>query len=100
MLGLERIQKLKRARKRNYAISIVEFSLFNDSILGLGIGVGKKVADGRNTRPPVRALHRFFWIEPVLDRPPAPHAGNRRSRVNQNTVQIKEQSTARDFNHD
>jgi hypothetical protein len=66
MLGNQRTQKLARAGEGNYAISIVEFTLLDDSILGLGVGVGQKFADGRNARPPMRAPDRVFGIEAML----------------------------------
>ena len=41
----------------------------------------------------------FLRIEAVLDGPAAPYAGDRGSRVDENSVHVKEQSGAVDLGH-
>jgi hypothetical protein len=48
----------------------------------------------------MRATDGLLGIETVRDGPFSPDAGNCGSRVDQHTIKVKEQSFARNFQHD
>src|ERR1019366_226821 len=97
----QNVQQFPRSRQQDYTIEVRDFPAFDFAIfvVNINIDAGQKLADGGSTRPPVRHANHGLWIEVTFNRPAMPHPRHCGSRVDQHTVQVKQQGTAADCDH-
>ena len=76
--------------------------LFGCALAGVffGICMGQQVANSGYAGAPVGFSDRFFRVEAVSNGPLRPDPRDRRGGVDQDSVEIEKQSTARHLNHD
>jgi hypothetical protein len=82
-----------------HSFDVFDFSALDFAILGLMIRVWEQLANGCHTRPAVRFVDRFFWIESVLARPPVPNACDSGSGVHENSIEVKQNACTLNFCH-
>jgi hypothetical protein len=90
---------LPSAGQQDHAIEVFHFPAFDFAIFAVNVGVGQKLAYCNSTRAPVRLMDDGLWIKAMFNRPPMPNPRNRRSGIDEHTVQVKQQGTAADRNH-
>ena len=92
-------EQIERAGERDDSVEVFDFAALDFVVLGFMIGVGKIFAHGREAGAAMGAGDDFFGIESVLDGPAAPDAGDGGSGIDQDSVQVEEQSGAVDLGH-
>jgi hypothetical protein len=95
----ERLEKLHRSGQGNNTFDVENLLALNFGVFRLMVGIGEKFADGGDTGAAVSAAHGVFGVEAMGDSPLVPDAGDGGSGINENAVEVEEQTTALDGSH-
>jgi hypothetical protein len=86
--------------QRNQTFGVFDFTTENYLVFHRMISIGKQVPNGGYARTPVRAPNGFLRLKPMRQRPTGPDASYCWGGIDQDAVKIKQQSTARNLDHD
>ena len=90
---------MERTRQRDNAFEVFNLLALDFAILGVGVDVGKILANGGDAGTSVRVFDNFIWIETVLDRPSSPDARDGGSGVEENSIHVEEKRGAGKLGH-
>jgi hypothetical protein len=91
------LQDFESARQRNHALGIFDFAALYFAIFGLVIGVRKQVANGGDAGAAMGLADDLIGNESVLVGPDGPDAGYGGGGIDEDAVEIEEQSAAVNF---
>ncbi len=98
-LGRERAEEFERAGQRDDAVEVFDFAALDFVIFGFDVAVREVVANGGDAGAAVGGVGDFGGVEAVFESPAGPDAGDSGGGVDEDTVEIEEDSAGEDFFH-
>src|ERR1700679_4265903 len=98
-IGRKAGEQKDRAGQGDDSCEVRDFAALDFAILGVVVGVRQVVAHGGEAGAAVGVGNNFFRIESVLECPLMPHASDGGRGVDEDAVEVEEQSAAFDLGH-
>jgi hypothetical protein len=91
------LQEFEGAGEGNYAFGVFDFAALDFAIFGFVVGVWEEFANGGDAGAAVGLADDVVWDEGVFVGPDGPDAGYGGSGVDENAVEIEEDTAALNF---